>query len=717
MRARLGRVAWRLLRRAGGVLLRGGHGRTVERAVASSIVRARDATAFEQRLRAVQERGRQLFIFLPSIPWTTHLFQRPQHMARHLARVGHLVVYDCSGTSEKVDGLNELEPNLFLFKGDANYLASLPDPVLWAFTYNYPQCALYRGKCRVVYDWIDDLSVFPYDQEVLRRNHQQALGEATVVLSVARPLHDEASQARPDAIYLPNAVDWGHFGRAVPAVDDPIVRRLLAEGKPLAGYYGALASWFDYALLDALAARRPDWNFLLIGPDYDGSIRGSPALRRPNIYWIGPKQYTELPGYLQALTCALIPFRCNEITRATSPLKLYEYLAGGKPVITTPMPECMAHPEVRIGHGAADFADALDEAKRDAADPGQVECYRSVGRANSWEARARAVTDRLQALAKVRHLETPTNRDFFRAVTGYLSHAAGSDCFPLYFEYAVTTNERGRHVAGTLARHTELAGKDFFDVGCAYGGFLVAFAERGARVGGLDINPRLLHLAGRNLANHRVDGQVFQLDSTVPAVGRRFRRSKDVITCNDVIEHVDDPHLLVDNLATMLRPGGWLYLEIPNKDYAPYVIEDGHFRLFGITLLDHEEARAYFAALHPAAAYTVGHYLRLEQYQAMLERAGLTVQLLEDCVVRDNLGPALAAVRVLESEGARRLTKVPEVVREKVSARLREYLEELRLTPQATASQQRAFLLRYGVSFWQILARLPMDESPSDPTR
>ncbi len=482
-----------------------------------------------------------------------NLFQRRQRLARDLARAGRLVVYDCSGTNEEIVGLVEREPNLFLYKGDPYYLTTLPDPVLWAFTYNYSQRELYPKKCRVVYDWIDDLSVFPYDQEMLLRCHERALREATVVVSVARKLHAAAAHLRPDAIYLPNAVDFDHFARPAAEADDPALRRLRAEGKPIAGYYGALASWFDYPLLAAVAARRPDWNFLLIGPDYDGSLPGQPLLHRPNVSWIGPRPYDQLPAYLQAMTCAMIPFQLNDITLATSPLKLYEYLAGGKPVITTAMPECQAHPEVRIVHDVLDFAAALDEARRDAEDAGRREAYRTVGRVNSWETRTSTALRRLEALRQVAGLETNVNRGYFHALTGFFDHAAGSDCYRLHFEYALTTNERGAYVATTLAQHVNLAGKDYLDVGCAYGGFLAAFAKRGACVQGLDLDAGLLNLARANLAEQNVEADLFHLDATRSEVGQRFRRSKDVITCNDVIEHVDDPQALVGNMAGMLR--------------------------------------------------------------------------------------------------------------------------------------------------------------------
>jgi trans-aconitate methyltransferase/glycosyltransferase involved in cell wall biosynthesis len=346
--------------------------------------------------------GRRPFLFLPSIPWTTTLFQRPQHLARELARLGHVVVYDCTGTTEDLAGLREVEPNLFLYKGERRHLLRLPEPVLWAFTYNFDQKDSFPPGTACVYDWIDDLAVFPYEPRFLRRNHERGLREATLVASVAHRLHERALAVRPDALYLPNAAEHERFAAEAPPPDDPEVARFVRKRRPLAGYYGALASWFDYALLEETARRRPDWNFLLIGPDYDGSLPGRELLRLPNVAWLGPRPYPTLPGYLRLFDVALIPFVINDITLATSPLKLYEYFSAGKPVITTPMPECAAHPEVRIVRGAGELSRALDQALADAGSATFRSRLQALGEANSWAARARAVVEHLEPAARRR---------------------------------------------------------------------------------------------------------------------------------------------------------------------------------------------------------------------------------------------------------------------------------------------------------------------------
>ena len=345
--------------------------------------------------------SRGAVIFPPSIGWKVDLVQRPHHLARAFARAGYVAVFDSTGSHDNVEGFQEIEPGVFLYGGPHEALGRLGGAILWTFPYNFHLREHHPPGTPVVYDWIDDLSVFPHERALLERNHHAALKEATVVASVARKLDEEARRERPDALYVPNAVEFEHFGSegAGPPLVDDALSGLLAAGRPIAGYYGALARWFDYALLDEVSRLRPDWSFLLIGPDLDGSLAGQPALARPNVAWIGPRPYATLPRYLRLFDVATIPFQINPITLRTSPLKLFEYFAGGKPVVTTPMPECMAFREVRIAGAADEFALALDQARDDGKDPAFRERLRVIARANSWDARVQEAVAALERRA------------------------------------------------------------------------------------------------------------------------------------------------------------------------------------------------------------------------------------------------------------------------------------------------------------------------------
>ena len=343
-------------------------------------------------LIAASKASPKTIIFAPSIGWNVHLFQRPHHLARVLAEDGYTVIFDCSNSHDDFALLKEVEPRLFLFKGEPELLADLHEPVLWTFTYNYEYRDRFPAGTPVIYDWIDDLSVFPYDQTVLAQLHARAMKEATVVASVARKLHESAQMDRSDAIYLPNAVEEGRFDHPPtpnPALADRAFKRIVSKRKPIAGYYGALAHWFDYELLARTAALRPDWQFVLIGPNHDGSMDKSDIRNHRNITWLGPRDYQALPGYLHLFDVAMIPFRINDITLATSPLKLFEYFAAGRPVVSTPMPECAAFKEVHIVGDADAFAGTLDEARNSIKNSGFLSRLTTLAQENTWRARAK----------------------------------------------------------------------------------------------------------------------------------------------------------------------------------------------------------------------------------------------------------------------------------------------------------------------------------------
>ena len=356
------------------------------------------------------EKSKGVVIFLPSVGWDIVNTQRTHHLAREFARQGYVAIFDSSNSYDDVSGLKEIAPNLFLFRGSDNALPAIPDPILWGFTYNFDRRDAYPASARTVYDWIDEFEVFHFDHSFLERNHERALKEASMVVSVARRLHERAAAARPDALYLPNGVEYDHFAnKSVPLPDDAAIDPSWRSGKPLAGYYGAMADWFDYDLLTAVARLRSDWNFLLIGPMYDNSLRerGRWLLKQSNVRWIGPRDYQKLPGYLRLFDVAMIPFAINNITLATSPLKLYEYFAGGKPVVTTPMPECQAFSEVHIARDAEEFSRALDAAGAQGRDTQFCERMQRLGRENSWASRVQEVLEHLQAGTKTSDSASP----------------------------------------------------------------------------------------------------------------------------------------------------------------------------------------------------------------------------------------------------------------------------------------------------------------------
>jgi len=342
-----------------------------------------------------------------------------------------------------------------------------------------------------------------------------------------------------------------------------------------------------------------------------------------------------------------------------------------------------------------------------------ADAARAAAAANDaeWEAvqrrAATAIAARFDALR-------PRGGDgFFEALARHKAHLVDHPCLSLHFEYAVTTNDRGRRAAERILREAPLSPRGsiwgrrprVLDVGCAYGGFLVAFAERGASVTGIEVDKRYLELAEINLREQGVDAWLVQGDATHPRP--EFRGRFDLVIANDVIEHVISLEGFLANIRDWLAPGGTAYLEIPNGAQPQFVVADGHYGLFGITLLEFERAREYFHALNPAGVYDTYRYPTIDDYRAAFTAARLDFEILEDTLTIPALGVAevdaqMDQLRAAAPEG---LARVPAVSRELVETRLADYLARAEAAPRLTEEDQHRFLLDYAPGFWMVLAR------------
>jgi glycosyltransferase involved in cell wall biosynthesis len=149
----------------------------------------------------------------------------------------------------------------------------------------------------------------------------------------------------------------------------------------------------DVSLVRDIARLRPDWSFVLVGPQYSGAISGSDAgidslAETPNVHLLGPRPYPDVPAYLEAFDVATIPFKISGLTEDTNPIKLYEYLAAGVPVVSTPLPEVLAVPGVRVAQSPEDFVTQIGAALQERDDPQLRAARMAVAAENSWQKRA-----------------------------------------------------------------------------------------------------------------------------------------------------------------------------------------------------------------------------------------------------------------------------------------------------------------------------------------
>ncbi len=360
--------------------------------------------ALQRRLEGILDShraAREVVLFLPSVYWQTEVFQRPNQLALALAKAGCLVFFWEPASSRRFGpGFHRVARRLYVANVPGEVWAALADPVVVALPYNRA-FADTLGSFRLVYDVIDHLDVFPGGAAALGGEHRRLLDEATVVTAVSRPLLEEVAAVRPDALYLPNAADPAGIRRTLGDVRRPSLPTG-DDGELRLGYFGSLAAWLDYDLLAALLDVFPHARLMLMGPDLDGSFAESGLGDHPQVGYLGARPYGEVHGAFANVHVALIPFQVNAITAAVSPLKMYEYLAMGVPVVSTELPECRGVPGVWVARSAEEMAGVLRQLAAGRLSLDEDARARFVA-ANTWGHRAEALLE-VVATAPLRSL-------------------------------------------------------------------------------------------------------------------------------------------------------------------------------------------------------------------------------------------------------------------------------------------------------------------------
>jgi UDP-galactopyranose mutase len=183
----------------------------------------------------------------------------------------------------------------------------------------------------IVYDCMDELSGFAGAPPELLDNECQLFTMSDLVFTGGLTLYEAKSKLHPNIHAFPSSIDFHHFSKARQLQLDPLDQREIPS--PRIGYYGVIDERMDQDLVDAAAEMRPDWHWIFVGPVL--KIDSEKLPRRPNIHYLGKKDYQSLPSYLSGWDVAVLPFARNDATRFISPTKTPEYLAAGKPVVST----------------------------------------------------------------------------------------------------------------------------------------------------------------------------------------------------------------------------------------------------------------------------------------------------------------------------------------------------------------------------------------------
>ncbi len=315
------------------------------------------------QLTAIREEldGRPLMIFPATVDYH-YMTQRPQHLARAFAASGYVVIYgtlnrqmDKVAVSERAaDNLYLLNEYYFQFLSQVFIPKESIYYCLWPNNIKHLD---YLPYSYLLYDYMDDLSLLDLPAGELAHDHKVMLNQADLVtVSAGRLMAQLPEHILPKALLVNNAVSQ-EFIEVSNAYELNVKSLTNLGDRPILGYYGAIAEWLDFDLIESLAQALHDVRIVLIGPVSEKVSKQVADLlwNHSNIVVLPTCKQLELIPFLHRFDVCLIPFIKNTVTEAVSPVKLFEYFSAGKPVVSTNLPECNNYAPVRIAQDHHQF--------------------------------------------------------------------------------------------------------------------------------------------------------------------------------------------------------------------------------------------------------------------------------------------------------------------------------------------------------------------------
>lgn len=332
------------------------------------------------------------FIFLVGVKYDVIMKQRPHHMADYLASRGYKVLYIGIDSEKKVleenefhklftykeelELFTEIRPNLFTIpfvvrnvngikKGMDDFLSKIElfyGSENTIFYVGHPIWMQHLGRLSrhttIIYDCMDDWEEFVLDLGFGERlniyDEKKLAGISDLVITSAKKLYCKMYNYNENIYYMPNGVRTQDY-----AMSYYVPKDLEKINKPIVFFMGTITGWVDLELIDYISKERPNYSFVYVGNIAEVKEKDIP--RRDNIYYLGKKKYTELVNYLKQARVAIIPFKENKLTASVTPLKFFEYISAGVPVVTTMFPDLIGIKNVCIANNYSEFLDAIDK--------------------------------------------------------------------------------------------------------------------------------------------------------------------------------------------------------------------------------------------------------------------------------------------------------------------------------------------------------------------
>jgi UDP-galactopyranose mutase len=518
-----------------------------------------DAIASERNLDAAA--GLPSLICFSHLRWN-FVFQRPQHLMSRCARERRVIYWEepetsppgseptlavrtCAETGVVVvtpalpEAIAPDQRNPVLKTLLDAFLSGESGPLIrWYYTPMMLPFSRHVETVCTVYDCMDELANFRFAPPELLELEQALLDEADLVFTGGYSLYEAKKSRHPNVYPFPSSVDRAHFAKARGVVAEPADQSALP--RPRMGYYGVIDERLDLDLIAALADAHPEWSVVMVGPVV--KIEPGDLPQRANIHYLGGRDYEALPAYLGGWDVALMPFALNEATRFISPTKTPEYLAGGRPVVSTPIVDVVSQygalDAVFIADGREEFVRSCEQALALAKGPGD------------WLA---------DADAKLAHLSWDIT---FARMAGLIEEAGAS-----------------RRPGAAIVPNPAKKRYDYLVVGGGFAGSVLAerlASQHGARVLVIDRRP---HVAGN--AYDKLDSAGILIHQYGPHI---FHTNSD-----DIVDYLSQ--------FTEWRPYEHRVLASVRGQCVPIPINRTTLnRLFGLNLQTEEEAAAYLAA-------------------------------------------------------------------------------------------------------------------------
>jgi hypothetical protein len=353
----------------------------------------------------------RVILWRSSFGYNVPLFQRPQHIANNLSKNNCLVFYEVTTMTDKVKTIKKHSNNLYLFNFNNTLLNKILMKELnninkpkyielystdWKLTVDNIKDYINNGF-KFIYEYIDHLSPELAGTKDLPKNiidkYEYALNNKEVyVVVTADELEKDVKSKRgsTNLVMSSNGVDYHFFDEYDKNYNyEEEFLNIINNGKINVCYYGALAKWFDYELVKKID-KTNKYNIILFGIKYDESY-DEQMNNTKNVYFMGPRDYKVLKNYAIKCDILTLPFVLNDITKSTSPVKLFEYMALHKPIVTTDLYECRKYKSVIIGKNHNDFMKKLKEAYKIRDDKKYISLLDKEAKDNDWSKKAKAI--------------------------------------------------------------------------------------------------------------------------------------------------------------------------------------------------------------------------------------------------------------------------------------------------------------------------------------